>query len=58
MNQYIVTVEHWKDGKAESWEQCTLEISLDITASALYKTIKAEYGKDGYDLRVVALFKL
>lgn len=58
MNQYISTIEHWKDGKAESWEQCPLETSQDITASNLCKTIKEQYGKAGYVLRVTGLFKL
>lgn len=58
MNQYILTIEHWKDGKPESWEQCTVETPEDITASSLYKSIRDQYGKTGYDLRVVALFKL
>lgn len=58
MNQYILTIEHWKDGKAESQEQCTVETPQDITACGLYKSIRDQYGKTAYDLRVVALFKL
>ena len=48
MNQYIVTIEHWIDGKAESWEQCTLELSEDITAKGLYETLKQNFGKEEY----------
>ncbi|MNQ63272.1 hypothetical protein D3C85_776500 [compost metagenome] len=60
-NQYIVTVELWKDGKVMSWNQAAIDTPPDVKATNLLDEIRDKFRKgceQGTIVRVTDIFKL
>lgn len=58
MNKYIVTIEFWENGKADSWQQFTLECNESEKASTILNKIRNSFVKDGCIVKVANIFKL
>lgn len=53
-----VSIEFWENGKADSWQQFTLECNESEKASTILDKIRDSFVKDGCIVKVTNIFKL